>query len=103
VVVVLGSDPAGQGEVGIRSGVSHMNTTKRISLWAACQEVGGYPQLLFKLARQHGLQIHVKGRARYLNRGDLESLAPHVRNWLDRPRIRRRSKREDAWAARPKS
>jgi hypothetical protein len=68
-------------------GSSHMKTRKRISLWAACLEIGGYPELLVNLARQHDVEIHVKGRARYLNWEDLEPLSRHVREWLDRPRM----------------
>ena len=69
-----------------------MNRKKQISLWAACLEIGGYPELLTNLARQHGLEIHVKGRARYLNREDLEHLGRHVREWLSRPRMSRQLK-----------
>jgi hypothetical protein len=69
-----------------------MNRTKRISLWAACLEIGGYPELLFNLAREHELKIHVKGRARYVNREDLELLGRHVRDWLNRPRMSRQSR-----------
>jgi hypothetical protein len=72
-----------------RSGNSCMNRKKRLSLWAACLEVGGYPELLLNLARQHGLEIHRKGRARYVNRVDLGSLGRYVRAWLDRPRMSR--------------
>jgi hypothetical protein len=93
-VVVPGSDPTGKEKAEIRSGLFHMNVTKRISLWAACEEVGGYPELLSKLATQHGLEIHMKGRARYVNRGDLESLGRYVRDWLNRPRTSRRSKKK---------
>ena len=64
-----------------------MKTRKRISLWAACLEIGGYPELLVNLARKHDVEIHVKGRARYLNREDLEPLSRHVREWLNRPRM----------------
>ena len=78
--------------IGFRPGLIHMNRTKRISLWAACLEIGGYPELLFNLAREHELKIHVKGRARYLNREDLEPLARHVREWLNRPRMSRQPK-----------
>jgi hypothetical protein len=70
-------------------GVSHMNRKKQVSLWAACLEIGGYPDLLTNLARNHGVEIHLKGRARYVNRADLEPLARHVREWLDRPRMSR--------------
>ena len=63
--------------------------TKRISLWAACLEIGGYPDLLSNLALKHGLEIHLKGRARYVNREDLEPLARHVQEWLNRPRMSR--------------
>jgi hypothetical protein len=66
-----------------------MNRKKRLSLWAACLEVGGYPELLLNLARHHGLEIHQKGRARYVNRDDLDSLGRCVREWLDRPRMSR--------------
>jgi hypothetical protein len=66
-----------------------MNGKKRLSLWAACLQVGGYPELLLNLARQHGLEIHRKGRARYVKHDDLDSLARHVREWLDRPRMSR--------------
>jgi hypothetical protein len=62
---------------------------KRLSLWAACLQVGGYPELLSNLARQHGLEIHRKGRARYVNGDDLDRLAQHVREWQDRPRMSR--------------
>jgi len=82
-----------------------MNGKKRISLWAASEEVGGYPKLLSKLAKQHGMEMHMKGKASYLNRSDLERLARYVRDWLDRPRVKRRSKNEGegACAARPKA
>ena len=66
-----------------------MNRKKRLSLSAACLQVGGYPELLLNLARQHGLEIHQKGRARYVNGDDLDRLARHVREWLDRPRMSR--------------
>jgi hypothetical protein len=66
-----------------------MNRKKRISLWAACLEIGGYPELLLNLARKHDLEIHVKGRARYVNREDIEPLARHVFEWLNRPRMSR--------------
>jgi hypothetical protein len=66
-----------------------MNGKKRLSLWAACLQVGGYPELILNLARRHGLEIHEKGRARYVNRDDLDTLARHVRDWLDRPRMSR--------------
>jgi hypothetical protein len=66
-----------------------MKIKKRISLWAACLEIGGYPELLFNLAREHDLKIHVKGRARYVNQEDIEPLARHVREWLNRPRMSR--------------
>jgi hypothetical protein len=66
-----------------------MNRKKPLSLWAACLEVGGYPELLLNLARHHGLEIHQKGRARYVNRDDLDSLGRYVRAWLDRPRMSR--------------
>ena len=72
-----------------RSGWTHMDRTKRISLWAACLEIGGYPELLLNLARTHGLEIHVNGRGRYVYRQDLERLAWHVREWLNRPRMSR--------------
>jgi hypothetical protein len=77
---------------GFRPGLVDMNRTKRISLWAACLEIGGYPELLWNLAREHELIIHEKGRARYLNREDLEPLARHVREWLNRPRMSRQFK-----------
>jgi hypothetical protein len=70
-------------------GLIHMEREKRISLTAACREIGGYPELLFNLARKHDLGIHMKGRARYVNREDLEPLAKHVREWLNRPRMSR--------------
>jgi hypothetical protein len=66
-----------------------MTRKKRLSLWAACRQVGGYPELLLNLARQHDLEIHRKGRARYVNRDDLDRLAQHVLEWLDRPRMSR--------------
>jgi hypothetical protein len=66
-----------------------MDGKKRLSLWAACLQVGGYPELLLNLARQHGLEIHQQGRGRYVNRDDLDALARHVREWLDRPRMSR--------------
>jgi hypothetical protein len=62
---------------------------KRLSLWAACRQVGGYPELLSNLARRHGLEIHRKGRARYVNSDDLDMLAQHVLEWRDRPRMSR--------------
>jgi hypothetical protein len=66
-----------------------MDGKKRLSLWAACLQVGGYPELLLNLARQHGLEIHQQGRGRYVNRDDLDVLARYVRDWLDRPRMSR--------------
>jgi hypothetical protein len=77
---------------GFGRGLIPMDRTKRISLWAACLEIGGYPELLWNLAREHELKIHVKGRARYLNREDLDPLARLVREWLNRPRMSRQSK-----------
>ena len=86
----IGADePVRIVEAATRSGNSSMNRKKRLSLWAACLQVGGYPDLLLNLARQHGLEIHQKGRARYVNRDDLDRLARHVREWLDRPRMSR--------------
>lgn len=76
---------------GSRPGLIEMNRKKRVSLWAACLEIGGYPELLSNLARKHNLEIQVKGRARYVNREDLEPLARHVREWLNRPRMSRQS------------
>ncbi len=66
-----------------------MGGKKRLSLSAACVHVGGYPELLLNLARRHGLEIHQQGRGRYVNRDDLDVLARHVREWLDRPRMSR--------------
>jgi hypothetical protein len=66
-----------------------MDGKKRLSLWAACLQVGGYPELLLNLARQHSLEVHQQGRARYVNCEDLDSLAQHVREWRDRPRMSR--------------
>ena len=63
-----------------------MKHQKRVSLWAAARQIGGYPQLLLKLAQEHGLEIHVKGRARYVRREDLGQLAWLVNDWLNRPR-----------------
>jgi hypothetical protein len=73
---------------------NHMKQTKRISLWAAGLRIGGYPKLLFDLARQLGLEIHVIGRARYVKEEDLDRLALHSEAWLNRPRKRRPSGRE---------
>ena len=78
--------------IGFMLGLIHMNRTKRISLWAACLEIGGYPELLSNLARVHELKIHVKGRARYVSREDLEPLGRHVREWLNRPRMSKQSR-----------
>jgi hypothetical protein len=78
--------------IGFMPGLIHMNRTKRISLWAACLEIGGYPELLSNLARVHELKIHVKGRARYVSREDLEPLGRHVREWLNRPRMSKQSR-----------
>jgi hypothetical protein len=66
-----------------------MNSTKRVSLWAASLEIGGYPELLSNLARKHGLKIHVNTRGRYVNREDLEHLRRLVGEWLSRPRMSR--------------
>jgi hypothetical protein len=66
-----------------------MDGKKRLSVSAAALEIGGYPELLLNLARQHGLEVHQKGRSRYVNLDDLEMLARHVREWLDRPRMSR--------------
>jgi hypothetical protein len=82
-------EPVELARAAPRSGNSCMNRKKRLSLWAACLEVGGYPELLLNLASQHGLEIHRKGRARYVNRDDLGSLGRYVRAWLDRPRMSR--------------
>jgi hypothetical protein len=82
-------EPVGIVRAVPRCGSSLMNGKKRLSLWAACLQVGGYPELLLNLARQHGLEIHEKGRARYVNRDDLDRLGRHVREWLDRPRMSR--------------
>ena len=78
--------------IGFIPGLIHMNRKKRISLWAACLEIGGYPELLSNLARVHQLKIHLKGRARYVSREDLEPLGRHVRDWLNRPRMSRQSR-----------
>lgn len=77
-----------------------MHGTKRVSLWAASLEIGGYPELLFNLARKHGLKIHVLARGRYVERDDLESLRHHVREWLNRPRMSRALDPADRTAAR---
>jgi hypothetical protein len=66
-----------------------MSAPKRISVWAACLQVGGYPKLLVNLARQHGVQVHVIGRARYVNCDDLGRLGEIVHDWLNRPRMSR--------------
>lgn len=86
---VVVADDESSGAVGARSraGLTQMNNAKRISLWAACLQVGGYPELLLNLARQHGLEVYVNGRVRYLNRDDLESVDRLVRDWLNRPRM----------------
>ena len=68
-----------------------MTEKKRLSLWAACGQIGGYPGLLLNLARRHGLEVHQKGRALYLNLEDLERLAQHVVEWRARPRMSRAS------------
>jgi hypothetical protein len=80
-------EPAEMVRAAPRSGNSRMKRKKRLSLWAACLEVGGYPELLLNLARQHGLEIHQNGRARYVHRDDLDSLGRYERAWLDRPRM----------------
>ena len=64
-----------------------MTHKERISLSAACLKTGGYPRLLLNLARQHGLEVDLIGRARYLRRADLERLGRYVRDWLHRPRM----------------
>lgn len=82
-------EPFGIVRAAPKFGSLRMNGKTRLSLWAACLQVGGYPELLLNLARQHGLEIHQKGRARYVNRDDLDRLRRHVREWLDRPRMSR--------------
>jgi hypothetical protein len=72
-----------------------MNKKKRISLWAACLQIGGYSKLLLYLAQRHGLEIHVIGRARYVNRADLELLARYMGDWQDRPRLSRRPESQE--------
>jgi hypothetical protein len=74
-----------------RGVVIRMTGNKRVSLWAACGQIGGYPELLLNLARRHGLEVHQKGRALYLNQEDLDRLARHVVEWRDRPRMSRAS------------
>ena len=78
-----------------------MNRTKRVSLWAASREIGGYPELLSNLARTHGLKIHVNARGRYVNREDLEHLRRHVGEWLGRPRMSREVRPPERMATRP--
>jgi hypothetical protein len=77
-----------------------MNRTKRVSLWAASLEIGGYPELLSNLARKHGLKIHVNGRGRYVDREDLDQLRRHVGEWLNRPRMSREWERPERMATR---
>jgi hypothetical protein len=81
-----------QVALAVTIGPIQMNRKRRISLWAASLEVGGYPQLLSNLARENGLEVQINGRARYLNRDDLEQLDRLVRDWLNRPRMSRRSR-----------
>jgi hypothetical protein len=78
-----------------------MKRRTRISLWAACLEIGGYPELLLNLAREHDLEIHAKGRARYVNQEDIEFLAGHVRKWLNRPRMSRQLRTPGGPATQP--
>jgi hypothetical protein len=78
-----------------------MNRMKRVSLWAASREIGGYPELLSNLARTHGLKIHVNARGRYVNREDLEHLRRHVGDWLGRPRMSREPRQQERVAPRP--
>jgi hypothetical protein len=70
-----------------------MKTRKRISLWAAALQVGGYPKLILNLARQHGLKVHVIGRSRYLNADELDRLGQLVRDWIKRPRMSRQPRK----------
>ncbi len=67
-----------------------MDEKKRVSLWAACLQIGGYPELLLNLAQQLGLEVSVIGRARYVNRTDLGRLEERMEAWLKRPRMSRR-------------
>jgi len=78
-----------------------MNRMKRVSLWAASREIGGYPELLSNLARTHGLMVHVNARGRYVNREDLEHLRRHVGEWLSRPRMSREIRPSERMATRP--
>ena len=68
-----------------------MKRGKRISLWAACRQIGGYPELLLNLAQEHDLEVCKIGRAHYVNLEDLEQLALLMADWLNRPRMSWRS------------
>jgi hypothetical protein len=67
--------------------LSSMNGSNWISLWEACRQVGGYPELLWNLAHRHGIEIHLVGSRRYISRDELEALGCHVSQWLNRPRL----------------
>ncbi len=68
-----------------------MNGSNCISLWEACRQVGGYPELLWNLARRHDIEIHLVGRRRDISRDELEALGCYVNQWLNRPRLVRPS------------
>ena len=79
-------------KIGCEGMVKPMDEKKRVSLWAACLQIGGYPELLLNLAQQLGLEVSIIGRARYVNRADLGRLEEGMKAWLKRPRMSRRIK-----------
>jgi hypothetical protein len=68
-----------------------MRACKRVSLWSACRQLDGYPQLILNLAGRTGIVIEKVGQSQYLNSEDVERLRPLVKEWRERPRMSRPS------------
>ena len=65
-----------------------MDGSKWVSIWRAALTVGGYPELVWNVARAAEFETRaVPGVGRQVRVDDLDAIGVRVRAWLDRPRM----------------